>query len=101
MTDVINAQLKSPRDYEKLGALTRAHHRCIAFRAVNRSFLLLLFALVACGARPLAPDGGTACVDPPTTCTRAALQYADVKPIFDRRCATCHRASDPNGPWPL
>lgn len=35
----------------------------------------------------------TACSDPPTT-------FADLKGIFEQRCAVCH-SGDPMGSWPL
>src|SRR5437868_1867863 len=54
------------------------------------------------------PDGGTgdevtpsACSVPvPTTCPDPAPRYADVAPIFQQRCVTCH-AGNPGGPWSL
>lgn len=27
--------------------------------------------------------------------------YADVQPIFERSCNSCHTIDDPGGPWPL
>jgi hypothetical protein len=53
------------------------------------------------------PDGGTpgeepsACSVPaPTACPDPAPRYADVAPIFERRCVICH-AGAPGGPWSL
>lgn len=57
------------------------------------------------------PDGGQppadaassmtcAPIDPPTSCPKPAPTYADVQPIFQRYCITCH-AGVPDGPWPL
>jgi hypothetical protein len=67
---------------------------------------------MACGdATPAPPvnegDGGTgngeppACSVPaPTACPDPAPRYADVAPIFERRCITCHNGT-PGGPWAL
>ena len=53
------------------------------------------------------PDGGTGHEEPsacsvtaPTTCPDPAPRYADVAPIFESRCVTCH-AGAPGGPWSL
>lgn len=51
------------------------------------------------------PDGGTdepyTCPIPsPTSCPEPAPRYADVAPIFERRCVVCH-AGTPGGPWSL
>lgn len=58
-------------------------------------------------AGPGLPDGGTgdeqpsACsVTAPTSCPEPAPGYADVAPIFERRCVACH-AGNPGGPWSL
>ena len=75
--------------------------------------------LTACGSstpdpQPGGPDGGTvvpdggtvdeqpsACAVPaPTSCPEPAPRYADVAPIFERRCTGCH-AGNPGGPWSL
>jgi hypothetical protein len=39
-------------------------------------------------------------VQAPTSCPSPAPRFADVTPIFMRRCASCH-ASNWTGPWPL
>lgn len=39
-------------------------------------------------------------VTAPTTCPTPMPRYADVAPIFQNNCVTCH-AGKPNGPWPL
>lgn len=39
-------------------------------------------------------------VTAPTACPEPAVTFADVEPIFERRCAVCH-SGDPEGPWPL
>ncbi|MDY7225451.1 hypothetical protein [Hyalangium rubrum] len=53
------------------------------------------------------PDAGpgnenpsTCSVPSPTSCPEPAPRYADVAPIFERRCVTCH-AGTPGGPWSL
>ncbi len=46
-------------------------------------------------------DAATACrVDAPTACPDASPRYADLVPIFRRRCVTCHDGTT-EGPWPL
>jgi len=54
----------------------------------------------------LLADGGDV-MDPPaceivapTACAQPAPSYADVEPIFQRRCVGCH-SGEPGGPWPL
>jgi cytochrome c5 len=42
---------------------------------------------------PCSPTAPTACPDPPP-------KYADVKPVFDAKCVTCHSGAA-GGPWPL
>jgi hypothetical protein len=39
-------------------------------------------------------------VEAPTSCPEPAPTYADVAPIFQRNCVTCHSGSS-GGPWPL
>jgi hypothetical protein len=39
-------------------------------------------------------------VDAPTECPSPTPVYADVQPILERRCVTCHSATS-TGPWPL
>lgn len=74
--------------------------------------------LMACGSSPptatdddagtLLPDGGrideptqyTCPIPAPTACPTPAPRYADVAPIFERRCVVCH-AGAPGGPWSL
>ena len=74
--------------------------------------------LMACGTSPttatetdagtVLADGGSgddptpsACSVPaPTTCPDPAPRYADVAPVFERRCVVCH-AGTPGGPWSL
>lgn len=53
------------------------------------------------------PDAGTGTEQPPscsvpipTSCPDPAPRYADVSPIFESRCVTCH-AGAPGGPWSL
>jgi uncharacterized membrane protein len=53
------------------------------------------------------PDAGTGSEQPstcsvpaPTSCPDPAPRYADVAPIFERRCLTCHSGA-PGGPWSL
>jgi uncharacterized membrane protein len=50
-------------------------------------------------------EGGTielvpCTVTPPTSCPDPAPRFADVSPIFKKRCASCH-VSEWSGPWPL
>lgn len=46
-------------------------------------------------------DATAACaVDAPTACPDASPRYADLVPIFRRRCVTCHDGTT-EGPWPL
>ncbi|MBK7863914.1 MAG: hypothetical protein IPJ65_35960 [Archangiaceae bacterium] len=63
-----------------------------------------LLLVVACAGQPTLPpvDGGMleCTVTAPTSCTQAGLRYADVKPIFEAQCTTCH-AGNPGGSWPL
>jgi hypothetical protein len=40
-------------------------------------------------------------VPPPTECPYPAPTYADVEPILERSCRTCHGSDAVNGPWPL
>jgi len=40
-------------------------------------------------------------VDPPTKCPESPPVYADVAPLIDRTCNSCHTPDDPEGPWPL
>ena len=37
----------------------------------------------------------------PTACPSPAPKYADVEPIFKKRCVTCHVTGNKNGYWPL
>jgi len=39
-------------------------------------------------------------VTAPTSCPDPAPTYADVAPIFEQRCASCHSGEE-GGPWPL
>lgn len=39
-------------------------------------------------------------ISTPASCPTPAPVYADVKPIFDQRCVTCHN-DEPNSPWSL
>jgi hypothetical protein len=54
------------------------------------------------------PSGGSAGADTaprvcavtaPTACEDAALVYADVAPVFEARCVSCHNGT--GGHWPL
>jgi uncharacterized membrane protein len=82
------------------------------------AFIAGAVVLMACGASPptateadagtLLPDSGTgnetptvcSSVPAPTTCPDPAPRYADVAPVFERRCVICH-AGAPGGPWSL
>jgi len=46
-------------------------------------------------------EAGTSCsVMAPTLCPDPPVRYADVEPIFQSRCVSCH-ADNVDGPWPL
>jgi uncharacterized membrane protein len=46
-------------------------------------------------------DASMACtVLAPTSCPEPALTYADVEPIFAKRCVICHVGQE-DSPWPL
>jgi hypothetical protein len=75
-----------------------------------RSFLrALLVALAlgvsACrGGAAVSKNDGAALhctVQAPTTCPETFPVYADVQPIFARRCNPCHNGLAKDGPWPL
>jgi hypothetical protein len=36
----------------------------------------------------------------PTSCNDPTIGYADIAPILEQRCLSCHRGT-PGGPWPL
>ncbi|HEX8699654.1 MAG TPA: hypothetical protein VF815_12500 [Myxococcaceae bacterium] len=86
---------------------------------VSWAFLGGCLLALACGGSTPAPpqgepDGGTGVPDAgpgndqpytcpvpaPTSCPDPAPRYADVEPIFERRCIVCH-AGEPGGPWSL
>jgi hypothetical protein len=53
-------------------------------------------------------DGAVSSVDPavctvtaPTSCPTPKPHYADVEPIFKKRCVGCHNGASPDSPWPL
>lgn len=66
--------------------------------------LLCLLAVAACGSTEPGKGGtvGAAVCAPvaPTECPDPAPRYPDVAPIFERRCTSCHGATE-DGPWPL
>jgi hypothetical protein len=65
------------------------------------SVVLTLLGLVAC-SRDADPDDPTPVechAERVTECPEPAPVYADVEPIFQQVCSTCH--SLPGGPWPL
>ena len=87
-----------------------------------RPFALLLLVAVTCQAckegddaapsddagsvqdAEITPDAAAlrACeVEPPKECAEPKLHYADVAPIFSRRCTSCHNGTEDDGPWPL
>src|SRR4051812_47381193 len=59
------------------------------------------------GGAPVDPDGGGP-VDPalvcnvqaPTACAEPAPHFADIQPIIQERCVSCHYGAV-GGPWPL
>jgi uncharacterized membrane protein len=66
--------------------------------------VLALLALAACSSSEGPSDRSDAAarctVIAPTECAEPAPRYADVAPIFERRCASCH-SGVADGPWPL
>jgi len=40
-------------------------------------------------------------VTAPSACTKPSPRFADVQPIFETRCGTCHSVGNPDGNWPL
>lgn len=67
-------------------------------RAVQQVFALwLACAPFGCSDS----DADEACsVVAPSTCLEPELRYADVAPIFERQCASCHTGVGTQ-PWPL
>lgn len=43
---------------------------------------------------------GPCLVSPPTECPDPAPKYADVVPVLEQKCVTCH-SGVAGGPWPL
>jgi cytochrome c5 len=64
-------------------------------------FVVALTLASACGSPTHAGDAPpTEChAERVTECPEPAPVYADVAPVFQRVCSTCH--SMPGGPWPL
>lgn len=68
--------------------------------------LILVGALMAAcpsggsGSRDAGVVALTCMVEAPTMCTQTQLRYADVRPIVQQHCVTCH-SSTTSGPWPL
>lgn len=65
--------------------------------------LSLLSTCVACGSGEANGAQATQAVCAliaPTECPDPAPRYADVAPIFERRCASCHNTT-PGAEWPL
>ncbi len=61
---------------------------------------LVLLGVVACGAEKADDRRPEAChAERVTECPEPAPVFADVAPIFQEVCSTCH--SEPGGPWPL
>jgi hypothetical protein len=46
-------------------------------------------------------DAALCTVKAPTSCPTPKPHYADVEPIFKRRCVGCHNGASPDSPWPL
>jgi uncharacterized membrane protein len=78
---------------------------------------LVGLAFIACSGATETPDAGRAddgglgsntgdggpiacTVMAPTSCPAPSPRWADVAPIFQRRCVACHTGT-PGGPWPL
>lgn len=99
-------------------SLRRQCTLCLMFRAVRSlTFGVPLLALLACDpdtdTDPMPPhDGGSpefdggaqapapCTVEAVTSCPDPAPRFADVEPIFKKRCSTCH-VDNWSGPWPL
>jgi len=73
-----------------------------AFARPARLVLGLLVLGACSSAEPSDPGmtSGICTAIAPTECPDPAPRYADVTPIFERRCASCH-SGVPGGPWPL
>jgi cytochrome c5 len=98
-------------------ALRSARRRASLVRVwCSRSWIRLLAVLAAAASLAACPEGsrepdasdpdGGAMPGParcdvelPTECTDPDVGYADVEPIFERRCQTCHDGQGPE--WPL
>jgi uncharacterized membrane protein len=46
-------------------------------------------------------DAAVCMVSAPTSCATPKPRYADVAPIFEKRCVVCHNGAAPDSPWPL
>lgn len=69
-------------------------------RRYPSSRLLLAAAIVACGPTTPEEEPTPCLVEAPTACTAPELRWADVAPIFENRCQSCHDGK-PSSPWPL
>lgn len=65
--------------------------------------LLVPVTLAACSSAEVSDVRKTQTVCAPTApseCPNPAPRYADVAPIFEQRCASCHNGAK-DAPWPL
>jgi hypothetical protein len=71
-------------------------------RLGQSTWILTGCALVlACASdEPAAPTVPVCTVKNPEECPSPAPTYADVAPLLEERCNTCH-SDDSTGPWPL
>lgn len=64
------------------------------------SVVLVLLAGASCSSADAGDPPSTECrAERVTECPQPAPVFADVAPIFQQVCSTCH--SMPGGPWPL
>jgi len=61
---------------------------------------LLAAAIVACGPTTPEKEPTPCTVTAPTECLEPAPRWADVAPIFENSCSSCHDGR-PGSPWPL
>lgn len=67
---------------------------------VKQLFALSCLLLMGCPV-PTKPDASVTCdVVPPEACSDPSLRFADVQPLFEAHCVTCHYG-ELGGPWPM
>ena len=68
---------------------------------MTRTTLALCGLLGALGcSKPVDPPAPACPELMPATCTDGTLTYAEVAPIVEQRCGSCHN-DQPGAPWPL